>query len=147
MRTGSKTSRWVLAFSLLLGPSTVGAAEEAFKIVVHEANAVSSLTTIDASLYFLKKKGTWPGGQVVLPVDQAIESPVRQGFSKAVMDKDPAAVRSYWQTLILAGRAVPPPVKPSDEAVLAFVAENPGAIGYVAAGAPMIPGVKEVRLR
>jgi ABC-type phosphate transport system substrate-binding protein len=140
------TSRPLLALLLVLAASAAGAQEGEFKLVVHGSNGVSSLTRAEASQYFLKRKPTWPSGQAVLPVDQAGESPARRAFSRAVLSKDVPAVKSYWQTQIFSGRGVPPPEKPSDAAVLDFVESNPGAIGYVSAGAAVGRGVKEVRL-
>jgi len=43
-------------------------------------------------------------------------------------------VKSYWQQQIFSGRDVPPVEKSSDAQVVAFVKQNPGAIGYVAEG-------------
>ena len=36
----------------------------------------------------------------------------------------------------------PPPVKANDVEVLAYVANNQGAVGYVSAGIPLPPDVK-----
>ena len=46
-----------------------------------------------------------------------------------------SAVANYWQRQIFSGRGTPPPIKESDAEVIAFVAANPGAIGYVSADA------------
>jgi ABC-type phosphate transport system substrate-binding protein len=40
----------------------------------------------------------------------------------------------------------PPPVKTTDEEVVAFVASTPGAIGYVSPSALLPEGVKPVEL-
>ncbi len=141
-----RMSRYVMALGLALAASAAGAQEGEFKLVVNGSNSVSSLTQDEATQYFLRKKIAWPGGQAVLPVDQNDESSARRAFSKAVLKKDVAAVKSYWQTQIFSGRGVPPPEKPSDAAVLAFVEAKPGAIGYVSAGAPIGRGVKEVKV-
>lgn len=141
-----RVSRLVMALGLALAAAAASTQEREFKLVVSVSNNVSSLTKGEATQYFLKKKKTWPSGQTVQPVDQMDGSPVRRAFSRAVLDKDVGAVRSYWQTQIFSGRAVPPPEKASDAAVLAFVEANPGAIGYVSAGAQMVRGVKEMSL-
>lgn len=140
--------RWMLVLGLVLaGGSAAGPAEEAgFKVVVNGSNSVSSLPTADVARYFLKKAGTWPGGQAIAPVDQADDSPARRAFSKTVLGKDVAAVKSYWKTQIFSGRGVPPPEKASDAAVLAFIEANPGAIGYVSSGTTLGRGVREVAL-
>ena len=143
-----RTSRsiMVLGFVAALAAQTARPQEAGFKLVTNASNGVSSVARDEASQYFLKKRAVWSGGQPVLPVDQAEESAVRRAFSKEILKKDVAAVKSYWQTQIFSGRSVPPPEKPSDAAVLEFVGANPGAIGYISAAAEMVRGVKEVRL-
>jgi ABC-type phosphate transport system substrate-binding protein len=136
--------RWFLALALALVAEAASAQD--FKVIVNASNSVSSLTVDAAAQYFLKKKTTWPGGQPVQPVDLTDESAARRAFTKAVLKKDVAAVKSYWQTQIFSGRAVPPPEKSSDAAVLAYVEANPGAIGYVSAAAAAGRGVREVRI-
>ena len=138
--------RTLMALGLALAASAASAQEAGFKLVVNASNEVSSLTKDDAAQYFLKKKSAWPGGRATLPVDQTDQSPARRAFSKAVLKKDVAAVKSYWQTQIFSGRGVPPPEKTSDGAVLAFVDANAGAIGYVSGEAQLGRGVKEVKL-
>jgi len=68
-----------------------------------------------------------------VPVDQAERAPVRQSFSRDVIGKPPAAVKSYWNQLVYSGRSVPPPEKLTDEEVILFVKNVPSAVGYVSA--------------
>lgn len=107
-----------------------------FVVVVHSSNAASSVPKDQLSRLFLKRTTRWADGTTALPVDLPEPSPVRQSFSRAVHGRDVAAIRSYWQQQIFAGRAVPPPELQSDAAVLRFVAQNPGAVGYVSKGTP-----------
>jgi hypothetical protein len=60
---------------------------------------------------------------------------VRAEFSKSVHGKAVGSVVAFWQQQIFAGRDVPPAEKAGDEAVLAFVRANPGAVGYVSPAA------------
>jgi hypothetical protein len=46
------------------------------------------------------------------------------------LQRSPAAVRNYWQQRIFTGRGVPPPELATDDAVLAYVREHRGAVGY-----------------
>jgi hypothetical protein len=48
-----------------------------------------------------------------------------------------AAVRSYWQQQIFSGRGIPPPELDGDQAVVKFVLQNEGAIGYVSGNAEL----------
>jgi TonB family protein len=128
-----------LALMLLAAPSA--GTESGFKVIVHPSVPESGLSRDELSRFFLKKAATWKDGSPVVPIDQGSQSPVRAEFSEAVHGRSVNAVKSYWQNLIFAGRAVPPPEEGSDEAVMKAVRETPGAVGYVSAAArPM--GVK-----
>jgi len=118
-----------------------------FVVVVSASNPVTSVTRDQASKLFLKKVPSWDNGRGdVVPVDQPEGSPVREAFTKAVLHKSVAAVKSYWQQQIFSGRGVPPTEKPSDGDVLSFVRSNPNAIGYVSASASVGGGVKVVNV-
>ena len=130
-------------------PSTALAAAVAgqgFKIVVNSANTTESVSIRQLSRIFMKETTTWDSGQPVMPVDQAANSNVRQGFSMVILGRDASAVKSYWQRLIFSGRGVPPPEKASDEEVLDFVREHPGAVGYVSSGTDVGSGVKVLEI-
>ena len=119
---------------------------EGYRVIVNAANAVESMPRGDVAKLFLKKTVAWPGGEPVVPVDRAEDADVRRAFSKGVLGKDVGAVKGYWQQLIFTGRAVPPIEKATDAEVVAFVAANAAAIGYVSAGAPLGAGVRVLKV-
>ena len=95
----------------------------------------------EASKLFLKKRSKWNHGAEVQPVELPGSSSVRGSFTQEIHNKKPAAISAYWQKLIFAGRATPPPEKGSDAEVIAYVQANPGAIGYVSSGASVSGGL------
>jgi ABC-type phosphate transport system substrate-binding protein len=127
----------LLATLLLCGLLAVAPARaaESYKVIVNAANPAASLPREQLARFFLKKVTAWPSGKGVVPADQMKDSAVRQAFSRGVLSKTVAEVTAYWQQLIFSGRAVPPVEKAGDAAVVAFVAGNEGAVGYVSAGA------------
>ncbi len=137
---------------VLLGALALGAAlpaaygEEPYKIVVHSASAAGSLSKEKLAAYFLKKETRWSGGGKIVVVDRNPGAAVRVAFSKDVLGKDVAAVKSYWQRQLFSGRETPPAELDSDREVLDFVAKTPGAIGYVSAAADLGAGVKAIRV-
>lgn len=143
MRT---TLRAALVAATLLCAPALHAQEARFRVVVNAANPVSTISRDELSRLFLKKVTTWSSGRPVQLVDQAEASPVRREFTKAVHRKEISSVKGYWQTMIFAGRAIPPSEKQSDADVIAFVAANPNAIGYVSAGAPIETGIHVVTI-
>jgi ABC-type phosphate transport system substrate-binding protein len=112
------------------------------KLVVHASNGADSITRAKAADLFLKRVTRWENGRTVTPVDQSEKSSLRATFSKELLGKEVAWVKSYWQKMIFSGRATPPAELPSDREVLELVRTNPDAIGYVADTATLPGGVK-----
>ncbi|HEY0709254.1 MAG TPA: hypothetical protein VGG33_20760 [Polyangia bacterium] len=121
-------------------------APPAFQIVVHGDHPEDSIDGRFLARAFLKKSTTWPDGSTVRPVDQRMDSRVRQRFSEVVLQRSVVAVRNYWQQLIFTGRAVPPPELDSDDAVIRYVLRYRGAVGYVA-GTANVGSAKVLRIR
>lgn len=124
-----------LAFSASTpAPSTAqeSAQEPArFVVIVNEENPTDALSAAMVSRFFLRKTTRWQGGTAVQPVDQPLDSPVRESFSRRVHGRSQWNINAYWQRKIFSGGGTPPPEEPDDAAVVAYVREHPGAIGYV----------------
>lgn len=127
-------------------PAAAQSESAAFRVVVHVSNPVRELDRKHCAELFLKKVTRWSGDRTVYPVDLKSSSPVRAAFSRAVLGRSVAAVKSYWQQLIFSGRGTPPPEMADDAAVIRYVIEHPGAVGYVSGGAD-VTGVKAVAVR
>jgi ABC-type phosphate transport system substrate-binding protein len=128
-------SKLFVSASLALVAMASPALAQDFKVIVNSANSTSELPSDVAAKLFLKQTAKFPNGTPAQPVDLAKGSAVRAAFTKSVLGRAVAAVESYWQQQIFSGKDVPPAAKPSDDEVIAFVKANPGAIGYVSAGA------------
>jgi len=139
-----------VALALVLWPAAAGvaAAADAFVVIVHPSVTGGSVRRADLGAVFLKKALRWSGGGgLAVPVDQSGTSPVRIAFSEGVLRQPVERVVQYWQKqMFSAARTNPPPVKASDAEVIAFVAKNAGAVGYVAAGTTLPPEVRTLAL-
>lgn len=113
-----------------------------FVVVVNDQNAVSAMSRAQVTRYFLKKISRWDSGAVAMPVDLPADSPVREAFTRRILAKSVSSVKAYWQQQIFSGRDVPPPEKPTDDAVLDFVQKNPSAIAYVSPNVALPRGVR-----
>jgi ABC-type phosphate transport system substrate-binding protein len=124
----------LIAVILAVGGNIVVADEQpTFKVIIHTTNPTESLSKQELSKLFLKKVKQWKDWkETVLPVDLLDDSPVRQAFSETIHEREIASIKAYWQKKIFSGRGVPPEEKKSDEDVLKYVSENPGAVGYIA---------------
>ncbi len=134
----------LLAALLVVLPAAALPAE--FVLVANPSVSTTALSRSEASRIFLRLQSEFPDGGHARPVDQAKSSPLRDAFSREVLGKSVASVEQYWTQAIFSGRAVPPVEKRTDADVLAYVRENPGAIGYVSTSASM-EGVKRISLK
>ena len=132
----------LLAATLLFGTSEVKAQE--YQVVVNVSTSISEISKDELSKIFQKKARKLPSGENAKPVDQEKDAAVREAFSNAVLGRSTGQMESFWQQQIFSGKDVPPEKKKSDAEVIEFVSANPGAIGYVSAGANLGDGVKAV---
>jgi ABC-type phosphate transport system substrate-binding protein len=135
---------YTLLLALALIPFGKEAAAQEYQVVVNAANSISSISKDELSKIFLKRSTKWAGGAAAVVVDLKASDTTREAFSQAVHGRGASAIRSYWQQQIFAGKEVPPEEIGSAADVLAFVAANPGAVGYVPAGTEMGSGVKAI---
>ena len=125
---------------------TPRAADRRFGLVVHPSNPVDSISREFAARAFLKKVSRWGNDRRIAPVDLVVDAVARKHFSDDVLRRTPTAVRHYWQQKLFSGQEVPPPELDTEEAVIRYVLEHPGAVGYVSSDTP--PGrAKVVGLR
>lgn len=139
----------VLSVSLALAARLTSAyadQDAPFRIVVDPENPAAEMTREVVADVFLKASTRWPDGATIKPVDQKADTGVRKAFSERILKRTIPAVRSYWQQRIFSGRDVPPPELESDEAVVRYVREHRGAVGYVS-GAANPGGTKVISVR
>lgn len=134
----------VVCAALVVAASPAAAQE--FKVIVNSANTAGDIPASVVGKIFLKEVTKFPNGSAAVPVDLNKASAARAAFSKAVVGRPVAAVETFWQQQIFSGKEVPPPSKATDDEVIAFVKANPGAIGYVSAGAGTA-GVKVIDVK
>ena len=143
-----KLTSILLVAAVVFGSALWLHAENAgMRVIVNSANGLSSMTRLEVSNFYLGKANKWPNGTTAMPVDLAGKTPTRRLFSSEVLKKEIEAVESLWQQLIFAGKAIPPPTKPSEAEVVAYVKANPGGIGYISYATDLQSGVKEFQLK
>ena len=116
-------------FCVLLLPVTPQAADEGLAVIVSASHG-KSIKKDDLALIFKRKKQFWADGGKIQAVNLPASNPLRRTFSQTVLGASPEELEKYWNDLYFHGIS-PPFVLGSEEAVLRFVAETPGAIGYV----------------
>ena len=137
-----KLFTFAICLAALVGAAPAGAQQ--YRVIVNAQNNTTTLSKEDLARVYLKKMSTWKNGAAVTVVDQGPKSPVRAAFSMAVLGRDVPTMKNYWQQSLFSGRGVPPLEQPTEAQVVAFVAANPGAIGYVSESTSLPESVKTV---
>ena len=120
-------------------------AESAYRVIVHSQVKGSQIPRATLSSIFLKQAPRWGDGLPVQPVDQSLRSRIRQSFVADVLQQPMVEVQIFWSRKMATG-VTPPPVKQTDQDVVAFVAATQGAIGYVSPGIPLPESVREIAI-
>lgn len=116
---------------MLLEPAALFAAEaESMAVIIGRAQPSKGIDSVELSLIYWRKKLYWPDGKRIQPVNLSADSSLRRQFSLSILASPPETQTDYWNDLYFHGTS-PPHVINSQEAMLRFVAETPGAIGYI----------------
>ena len=111
----------------IAGAARIASAQTA--VIVHRANAVSNLSAEDLRRVFLGKTTTAASGQPIVVVELTT---IRARFCKSLLGLSADEVRRRWVGLVFRGDALAFPYELADAAaVKKFVAEHPGAVGYI----------------
>ena len=84
----------------------------------------------ELGLVFLRKKLYWPNGKRIRPANLPSQHELRKQFSQQILGSLPETQTEYWNELYFHG-TTPPHVVNSQEAMLRFVADTAGSIGYI----------------
>jgi hypothetical protein len=120
----------IVAAGLLPVPAPAG--EEPLAVVVPRGFNGRQPDTQELALIFKRKRLSWDDGTRIQAVNLPADHPARRLFSQRILKTLPEAQAQYWNGMYYHG-VFPPHVVASPEAVLRFVAETPGAIGYIPA--------------
>jgi hypothetical protein len=119
----------VFAWMFSMG-QPLAASADTLAIVVPKTQSGKIGSLVDLSLIYWRKKLYWSEGVRMQPVNLPTDSSQRRLFSQRVLGSLPEAQAEYWNEVYYHG-TTPPHVVSSQEAVLRYVADTPGGIGYV----------------
>ena len=127
--------RLILLFAMLLAASPAAYCNEHLYIIANPGVPVDELSTTDVNRIFLLKRITWENGETIIPVNREASSEVREQFSNDVLQASIRSLARYWNQMQYMGH-MPPVVQESDAAMIAFIQNVPGSIGYIRAEIP-----------
>ena len=120
---------FLLISSLLLVSVSSTAIAEDILVVGHISSP--NMDKRQLQKIFLAKIRDLPNGVKAELVDLPEGDETRDAFYQHLVNRDDMQLKAYWSRLIFTGSGSPPKVMDSSQEVIDFVAENPGAIGYV----------------
>ncbi|MBI5461836.1 MAG: hypothetical protein HY941_06595 [Gammaproteobacteria bacterium] len=131
----------IAAFSGLLAWAMPALSTDIAVIVSRDA-ASQTLNAGTLHDIYLKKIFLDASGRKFIPLNLPADAPLREAFSQALFHQGSDELQDYWNQNYFHGIA-PPYVLGSQDAVVRFVAQTPGAIGYVAS-CYVNPSVRQV---
>lgn len=119
--------RWGLFSLLALVPLALRAEPV---IIVNKALEGQTLDAATVKSVLLGKKVAWDNGTRVT-IAALKSGPVADGALKAAVDQTASQFLNHWRRLAMTGGGMAPKSFDSEAEVLKFVAETPGAIGFL----------------
>ncbi len=99
-------------------------------VIVPTEQPTKSVSLPELKLIYLRKKDYWADGKHIHAVNLPAEHFIRVQFSSKILGSLPSAQNDYWNGVYFHGIS-PPYVVNSEEAVMRYVADTGGAIGYI----------------
>ncbi len=117
--------------ALALAALCLGTSAFAAPVLIGNKNvAGEKLDAATVKAVFLGKKVSWDGaGRVALAVLKS--GPVADAFLQGAVDMNTSAFNNHWRRLAMTGGGTAPKSFEKEEDLRKFVAETPGAIGFV----------------
>jgi ABC-type phosphate transport system substrate-binding protein len=119
-----------MLISAVLGCSLPYFANAELVLVVHPSND-AAIDAKTAQRIFLGKENKFSNGKEALPINQVPDSASRATFDTTTLERSSSQVAAYWSKLVFTGKGIPPKEVNNDAEVIAIVADNQNAVGYV----------------
>lgn len=132
-RDSSPRRAKLLGAAALAGLALLPLQARAESVVVVNAATTAAVDEAVIAKIFLRQVKSFPDGSPAAPVNQK-EGATTEDFRARLLKKNAAQFKAFWAQQIFTGGGKPPPELDGDEAVLKYVAETPGGIGYVESG-------------
>jgi ABC-type phosphate transport system substrate-binding protein len=127
--------RAIIAFILFVALlSPVISLADGVVIVANKDVPASGLAEADVKKIFLGNKTTWDSGEKIVFVVQD-RTDAGKLFLKTYVKKSASQYDNYWKKQVFTGKGKAPMSFSSDQELVEYVDQTPGAVGYVSSGA------------
>jgi ABC-type phosphate transport system substrate-binding protein len=133
MRSAGKT-RYLILLLAFVNCGCLAAAQDV-TFVVNKDVHVSVIKASDLHAIFTGEKTRFADGSHAVPVILR-GGPAHEVFVKNYCDETPAEFRAQWRKAVFTGQGSMPRAFDSESALVQYVAETSGAIGYVSRFSP-----------
>ena len=130
MRGLLRYGRWVMWVALLLLPSAACAADD-IVVIVHRDNGIQALSRPQLIDVYMGRLRRLADDRPVVPFDYPADAAIKTEFYRLLAGRSLAQINAYWARLLFNGSAAPPRQLGNASEVVATVAGNRLAIGYV----------------
>lgn len=100
-------------------------------VVANAQSGIERLTQDEVVNIYLGRYRLLASGIAAEPIDLPTDSDRRTRFYRGLVNKSQAEINAYWSRLVFSGKTRPPQTLSSTEAVLQYVATQPGALAYL----------------
>jgi ABC-type phosphate transport system substrate-binding protein len=131
----------------IAGVAGANAFDGSYKVIVNAKVGGRSVPKDVLAQVYLGQANRWGNGTPIAAVDLSTTSLVRKAFSEEILGMPVDAVKNLWLKKLSSGGARPLLSKASDDEVIAFVAAQPGGVGYVSSTVTLPATVVEVSIQ
>jgi ABC-type phosphate transport system substrate-binding protein len=130
---GPFVAAFVVAAAVLGAPGAAlaAAASDEIVVVVSAGNPATEISRRHLADLYLGRTTRFANGEAAEPVDQRSGSKARDAFYERYIGRSAAEIKAHWSKIIFTGRGRPPREERDCTAVKRYVADHPGAIGYI----------------
>jgi ABC-type phosphate transport system substrate-binding protein len=138
MRTANKTRAYILGLGVMLSCIAARAQQAVIigntgidvVVVVNKGVAISEISSAELRDIFTGARSRFDDGTRAIPVVLK-GGPAHEVFLHKHVGEEPDEFRSRWRKAVFTGQGSMPKEFTSESALLEYVAQTPGAIGYV----------------
>ena len=105
------------------------------KIVGHQEGPPDELSLNEARSIFKAQQQWWKSNTKISIVLLKSEVPISGAVAEKIFGMSKSEVKTYWIQIVFRGKASTPKHFDSESALIAYIAQTPGAVGVVSAEA------------